>query len=99
MNPPQTFRGEIFEDKMVDLESNVYFNCRFLRCHLNYSGGVPSFDTCFFESCRVRYTGTAALAVEQLRAFWSIPGGGPRMVEELITFITGVPDPVDRLLR
>ena len=95
----KTITGETFTDQMIDLDQNSYVDCRFVRCHLNYSGGTPRFDGCVFEHCRVRAVGAAGDVIEQLRGFWSIPGGGPSMVQELLAYLTGVPDAAERVLR
>lgn len=82
----QTFTGGT-----VDLDGNLYRNCRFEGVIIRYSGdGDVGLQGCFFEGCTLALDGAAARTISYLTA---IHGGlgdwGRRNVDNLIRAIQG----------
>jgi hypothetical protein len=69
--------GRTFTRQTVTLDGNRFENCRFIECHLVYSGGPADCSSCEFSPNTVwDFQGPAAITVMVIQKFgWSLQYG------------------------
>jgi hypothetical protein len=67
-------KNQIFTDEPVEIDGNSFFNCKFIRCTLVYSGGSAStFDTCIFDDPKLSFIGPAGNTMAFMESLMRTP--------------------------
>jgi len=67
-------KNQTFTDEPVEIDGNSFFNCKFIRCTLVYSGGgSTSFDTCVFDDPKLSFLGPAGNTLAFMESLMKTP--------------------------
>jgi hypothetical protein len=59
-----------FVGRRLEIDGNVYEQCKFRACDLVFSGkGLIRFVDCTFKDCRLHFEGPVGLTLSVMRAF------------------------------
>jgi hypothetical protein len=69
------YQNAEFVDQTIHVDHNAFYNCRFLRCTLVFSGGMPGpINIAHFQDCVWIFDGPARTAVDLLSLMLRTPG-------------------------
>src|SRR5690349_11892053 len=88
------FEGQKFTKQMVDLDGNIFDNCKLLDCTLRFSGRAPiAVNQCEVAGCKFMLGDGAMLTATFLKAIYhGFGAAGRRTVEQLFAEIRRAPE-------
>jgi hypothetical protein len=83
------YENLLITDEDVEVDKQIFRNCRFVESRIIYRGGkVPEFTNCAFESCQWVFDGPAEDTIQYFALLYSGLGlGGQELVEGIFDSI------------
>lgn len=76
------FEKQTFDNKTVVIDGNVYANCTFNSCTIEFRGvDLPTLSNCHFAGCRWSFDGPAANTIRFMTALY---GNGDAVLQNVV---------------